>query len=122
MDTTISMDNSGSHKDKSRLASRGVLVILSKEHFGQTFIVEKDETMIGRGDRADFAIWDDLISREHCLIQRGDDGHFYIEDLQPKNTSSVNGKKLKKKQQLCYGDKITIGGTIMRFFREESAR
>lgn len=120
MDTTIINEDEKALKAGSRLLSRGILIILSEKGFGTTYIVDSDKTVVGRGEKADFSISDDLISREHCRILRDADNHFHIEDLQSTNSSSINGKKLKKMQQLCYGDKITLGQTIMRFFREES--
>ncbi|MBN2657111.1 MAG: FHA domain-containing protein [Spirochaetales bacterium] len=119
MDTTVINDNPRSLKESGHLSSRGILIVLSPNFFGRTFIVDRDSCILGRSDNADFSIKDDLISREHCRIIREEGKHFSIEDLQSTNSSSINGRKLKKKQQLCYGDRIRLGSTVMRFFREE---
>lgn len=121
MDTTITTEDLSILKSKGKLTERGVLIVLSKNHFGQTFVVSHQENIIGRSDKADFVIDDDLISREHCLIGIDEEHHFYIEDLKSTNSISLNSKKLIKKKTLHYGDKICLGETILRFFREEAA-
>lgn len=119
MDDTVINNDPRSLKSSGHLSSKGILIVLSPNFFGTTFIVEGDEYTIGRSDDADFTIKDDLISRKHCCIEREEGNHFTLEDLQSTNSSSINRKKLKKKQQLCYGDRIRIGNTVLRFFREE---
>ncbi|MBB6479767.1 FHA domain-containing protein [Spirochaeta isovalerica] len=119
MDTTVINDNPRSLKTGGHLSSRGILLVLSPNYFGRTFIVDSDSCILGRSDKADFSLNDDLISREHCRIVREEGNHFSIEDLQSTNSSAINGKRLKKKQQLCYGDRIRLGSTVLRFFREE---
>lgn len=120
MDTTIYSDNQSLLKSKGKLTARGILIVLSENFFGQNYIVEKQKNIIGRSDMADFIIKDDLISREHCLVGIDKENHFFIEDLKSKNSISLNSKKLIKRQQLHYGDKICLGETIVRFFREET--
>ncbi|MBI9097194.1 MAG: FHA domain-containing protein [Spirochaetaceae bacterium] len=120
MDTTIYSENQSILKSKGKLAARGILIVLSENFFGQVCILEKDTTVIGRSESADFVIKDSLISREHCIIGIDEEHHFYLEDLQSTNSISLNSKKLKKRKSLYYGDKICLGETILRFFREES--
>lgn len=120
MEKTIVTEDMSNLRSKGKLASRGILIVLSENFFGQTFILDKPESLIGRSDKADFVIKDELISREHCRIGIDEDRHFYIEDLQSTNSISLNAKKLKKRKPIYYGDKICLGETILRFFREES--
>ncbi|MDA3811643.1 MAG: FHA domain-containing protein [Spirochaetaceae bacterium] len=122
MDTTILSEDGSKLKSKGKIAARGVLLIISKNFFGQTFIIDQQEITIGRNKVADFVINDDLISREHCLVGIDEEHHFYIEDLDSTNSSLLNSKKLKKRKALYYGDKICLGETILRFFREETAQ
>lgn len=103
----------------SFLLKKGLLLILSENYFGQTYVLQKAKNIIGRSRYADFPINDTLISSEHCKITITEDDIFLIEDLESRNFTFLNGKQLKKVRELHYGDKITIGNTIMRFYLEE---
>ncbi|MBN1522887.1 MAG: FHA domain-containing protein [Spirochaetales bacterium] len=100
------------------LKRRGVLVILSENKFGKSFVLKKPEIILGRSDKCTIKIEDELLSREHCRITNESE-MFYIEDLSPTNPSFVNSKKVKKKMMIHYADRIVAGGTIFRFFLEE---
>ncbi|OHD05391.1 MAG: hypothetical protein A2Y34_09975 [Spirochaetes bacterium GWC1_27_15] len=103
----------------SILSNKGILVVLSPNFLGKTFIIDKQKIIIGRSDECDFVIKDPLISKEHCQITIDDNEQFFIEDLGSRNSTYLNGKELKKKTQIFYTDKILIGDTITRFFIEE---
>jgi hypothetical protein len=103
----------------SFLTSRGVLLVLSSDFIGKTFVIDKPKVVLGRNEDCDFVIPDQLVSKEHCAITIDEEGKFYIEDLHSKNATFVNGKLIKKKVQIFYSDKIVIGNTIIRFFHEE---
>lgn len=112
----------GDHKrtsSSSFLLKKGLLVVLSENFFGQTYVLHKNKNVIGRSRYADFPINDTLISSEHCRITITEDDSFLIEDLESRNFTFLNGRQLKKQRELHYGDKITIGNTIMRFYLEE---
>ena len=51
---------------------------------------------IGRGSNNDVVINDDVISTSHAAIVVSDFGEISIEDLNSKNGTFVNGKKLPK--------------------------
>lgn len=120
-DDTLNKDHANINKIKriSLLTNKGVLVILSSNFLGKTFIINNKKTMIGRNDNCDIIIDDPLISNEHCDISLEDDGKLYINDLCSKNSTFVNGKEIKKSTQLIYGDRIVLGDTIIRFYLEE---
>ncbi len=103
----------------SLLSNRGILVVLSSNFFGKTFVIDKSRMVIGRLDECDIAIDDPRISKRHCEIIFDKDDKFYIEDIGSKNFTFLNGKKIKKKFHLIYGDRIIVGSTIMRFYLEE---
>lgn len=106
-------------KNTSFLEKRGVLLILSSNFIGKSFVIDKAKILIGRNDSADFCIKDPLISKEHCLITVTEDGKFFIEDLNSTNSTFLNDKEVKKKTQIFYGERIVIGDTIIRFYLEE---
>jgi pSer/pThr/pTyr-binding forkhead associated (FHA) protein len=111
------------HKRKIQAAGilkvRAVLLILSGNFLGKSFILDQPSTLIGRDQNCDIQIDDPLISKKHCKILFNEDGHFQIEDMDSKNSTYLNGKILKKPAVMNYGDRIIIGDTILRFFYEE---
>jgi pSer/pThr/pTyr-binding forkhead associated (FHA) protein len=100
------------------LGSRGVLVALSGASFGRTAVVAGGWTVVGRQEDCDFALADPMMSRRHFRVGVEGDG-FAVEDLGSTNGTTLNTKKLDKKTQLLYGDRVVAGGTIFRFFVEE---
>ncbi len=121
MDNTIIGENSGKPKRAGRIGHKAVLLILSDNFFGKSYIIDHPVVTIGRDETNDFVIDDHLVSRSHCRISYDVENHFYIEDLDSTNSLYINSKRLKKQKLLCYGDRIIIGNTILRFFREETA-
>lgn len=117
-DNTLTSEKSNI-KPTSILQKRGVLLVLSSNFIGRSFIIDKSNVIIGRLERCDFIINDPLVSKEHCEITTDDEGKFYINDLGSKNSTFLNGKRLKKSTHLIYGDRIIIGNTIIRFYLEE---
>ena len=113
----------GQHRQKLKSSElcthKAVLLILSDNFFGKAFTISKAEFTIGRNTHCDITLNDPLISAEHCKIEIGEDGKYYIEDIGSTNFTFLNRKKLKKKAHLLYGDRIVIGNTILRFFLEE---
>ncbi len=106
-------------KGPGLLIHKGVLVILSENFFGRSFVIKKPVTIIGRIGVCDIIIKDPLVSKEHCVISSDESGRFYIKDLDSKNSTYVNRKVIKRKTQITYGDRILIGNTVLRFFLEE---
>jgi pSer/pThr/pTyr-binding forkhead associated (FHA) protein len=109
------------HKLKSSglLPNRAVLLVVSENFFGEAFVISSCATIVGRSERCDIRINDPHASAQHCTISCGEDGHYYIEDMDSTNSTYINRKELKKKVELLYGDRIVIGKTIFRFFVEE---
>ena len=101
------------------LGRKALLVILSRERFGDTFIIDRPRNVLGRQKECEFAIDDPLLSRQHCLFTVGEHGDFFIEDMNSTNETLLNSRKLDKKSQLSYGDRIVAGNTILRFYLEE---
>ena len=120
-DITITTANNERSKlmPTSSLSNRGLLLILSENFIGKTFVIDQIYTIIGRLDKCRVKIDDPLVSKEHCAIIFDKDNKFYIEDLGSKNFTYLNGKPLKKRTHVIYGDRIIIGDTIMRFYLEE---
>lgn len=102
----------------SLVVSKGILLVLSPNLFGETSILDDTQHLIGRTPECNFIVNDSLVSKRHCIITN-EDGKFFLEDIGSRNGTFLNGKPIKKKTALFYGDKITIGETIIRFYLEE---
>ena len=59
------------------------------------------------------------VSRQHARIQRVDD-KFYIEDMQSRNGTYVNGRQIRERHLLSDQDRITLCDVVM-VFHDDSA-
>ena len=90
------------------------LVVLSGSNVGEMYRLEKDQVVIGRGDKVDLRLVDDGISREHVRLSK-EEGRIILEDLGSTNGTYCNGQRVTR-QPLSEGDKILIGSTtILKF-------
>ena len=119
MDDTTLHSKKRKVKSSGLLRNKGILLVLSENFFGNSYLLNKSENTIGRDENCDISVNDPLISKQHCVLESEDDSNFYIEDLGSTNSTFLNNKKLKKKTLVYYGDRILIGNTIFRFFLEE---
>jgi len=102
-----------------RLGRKGLLIVLSPNLFGACCVITRPSIVVGRATECDFVLNDPLLSRTHCCITTAANGDFHIEDLNSKNSTFLNSKKIQGKVQLHYGDRILLGDTILRFLIEE---
>ena len=101
------------------LGRKGLLVVMSRDAFGVSFVIDQPSIVLGRQKDCEFAIDDPLLSRRHSLITGDEQGDFSIEDLNSTNGTFLNSRKVQKKSRLQYGDRIVLGNTILRFYLEE---
>lgn len=95
----------------SRSTARQTLVL---KFNGQTFPIEKDEFIIGRGARtADLAIRDGNISRRHAAVVFHDGGYF-MKDLGSTNGIEYAGQRVESKR-IEEGDIYHICDYELRF-------
>jgi pSer/pThr/pTyr-binding forkhead associated (FHA) protein len=106
-------------KYSAALGKKAFLVILSRKGFGSTFVIDKPRSVLGRQSDCEFVIDDPLLSRRHCAVLVAESGEYLIEDLNSTNATYLNSRRIAEKSHLSYGDRIVIGGTILRFFLEE---
>ena len=74
--------------------------------------------MVGRAAECDFVLNDPLLSRTHFRITTDGNGDFILEDLDSKNSTFLDSRKVAARVQPL-GDRILIGDTILRFLVEE---
>ena len=86
-----------------------VLIAQTGPQAGQRWNVAQEAFTIGRGGECDVVVPDRQVSRVHARIRRGD-GAFWIEDLESKNGTHVNGQRLLPgtPHRLQGGDMIQI--------------
>jgi pSer/pThr/pTyr-binding forkhead associated (FHA) protein len=117
-DTTV-RDDEPRPGFRANLGARALVVVLSAERFGQSRVIGREPLTVGRGKDRALRIPDPAVSAEHCGIHAVDGGGYSIEDSGSTNGTFVNGRRIGGPVSLHYGDRITIGSTILRFFIEE---
>jgi adenylate cyclase len=70
---------------------------------------------LGRSDKCEIAIRDEMISRTHAMIQRTDIGEYCFIDMGSRNGSFVNDRRVSTPVVLRNGDRISLGKTRMIF-------
>ena len=88
------------------------LVCISGMNKGDEFPLGEGETVIGRDRSCDIILFDKKCSRRHCrVIKKGK--YYSIEDLNSRNGTFVNRKRISKPRSLREGDRIHIGSTTL---------
>jgi Nif-specific regulatory protein len=75
---------------------------------GQSIPLGDGETSLGRSTACAVEIPDPSVSRQHCVIRRGQGGHFEIQDLDSYNGTFVNGLRVRE-HLLTDGAEVMIG-------------
>jgi hypothetical protein len=90
------------------------LYIMSGPHIGQSFEIEGNILSIGRAPENDIQIRDKFVSRKHLKILQKD-RKFFIEDLQSKNGTYLNGEQIPPgvETELKEGLPIGIGMSVI---------
>ncbi|MEK9165074.1 MAG: FHA domain-containing protein [Chloroflexota bacterium] len=78
---------------------------------GQTFVLDRPVTTIGRVSGNDIPLRSSAVSRRHAHI-RLDDGHYFLEDLGSSNGTFVNNLLITQPRELKPGDVIRLGEQI----------
>lgn len=66
------------------------------------------QTTVGRHEKCDLCLVDTMVSRTHCLILREAKG-FVLKDLESRNGTWVNGRRIKNRRRISAGDVIQVG-------------
>lgn len=94
---------------------RPILIIQDDKNPTQHWVMEKDEVVAGRDEECDLTLANRQISRHHIRFFKQGDVYF-VQDLDSKNGTWVNGLPLKGTRELRDGDEIHVALVIrMRF-------
>ena len=89
--------------------------ILTQSGKTYTFALDTDKkrVSVGRSQKNDIVILENLISREHAVITKTENGYL-VEDLGSFNGVCVNDEKIETRL-LVHGDRIKIGSSVLTF-------
>jgi pSer/pThr/pTyr-binding forkhead associated (FHA) protein len=116
---TLTEVGAGKLKASGRLGRGGLLVVVSRNQFGESCVVPDAPLVVGRQLDCDLVIRDPLLSRRHFRISRDAEGEYLLEDLGSKNATFLNARQVQAPERLHYGDRIVAGDTVLRFLLEE---
>ena len=66
---------------------------------GEILTLEKEATVLGRHPECDIVLDSGAVSRQHARITAAGD-EFYVEDMQSRNGTLVNGRPIRRRQRL----------------------
>ena len=98
---------------------RTVVKVLTGPEAGRIYVVTTDTLVVGRASTCDLLIDDSSLSRQHCRIRKTN-GVYFVEDLESRNGTQVNGMRIKAPVRLDDGALVQLAaGTIIMFSHQE---
>jgi len=88
-------------------------------HTGGVFRLDRDSAVLGRHPDCDIVLDSGAVSRQHARVSRIDDA-FFIEDMESRNGTYVNGRQIRQRHQLHHDDRIMLCDVVMVFKDEHS--
>jgi len=98
----------------ARRALAGWLVAIGGELEGDDFRVHVGRNVIGKGGLADIVLRDAYVSERHALLESRN-GTCTVTDLESRNGTSVNGRRIDDTVEVKDGDRIALGHTELRY-------
>jgi len=87
----------------------------------RTVFLGEEPIVIGRGEDCDVLLKDAKVSREHCVFEPCEGGHWRVLDLRSGNGTKVNGKKIRAGHVLEPEDVVSVGDAKVLFAGEAAA-
>ena len=113
--------SSGRRSSRSSASTGPALVVRSGGgRAGETFLLEGDETTIGRSPDCDIFLDDVTVSRRHAVVRRSG-GALEIEDLGSLNGTFLNRKRIESPARSRDGDELQIGKYRLTFLAMTTA-
>lgn len=98
---------------RNRKKLEAYLIPYPIESFSRPFLLEDQQTYIGRDPNGNIKIAGKTVSRQHAVIT-SENGRFLIEDLNSQNGTFLNGKPIQK-ASLNSHDKVRVGNRTFLF-------
>jgi len=95
-----------------------VLHVLRGPNAGSTYLLDRDDTSIGRHPESSIFLDDITVSRRHSSVERSADDEFTIRDVGSLNGTYVNRNRVEE-QGLADGDEVQVGRFHLVFHRGE---
>lgn len=80
---------------------------------GQKFVLDANELILGRGEKATLQLDSEEVSRQHAKLTRHE-GEYTIEDLESRNGIVLNGLKVHA-AILRDGDLVQLGDVVLAY-------
>ncbi len=120
METRVTRVTDPQGADAAAGGAEACLVMIYGPRLGKKFVLDKDETVIGRDPSCDIVLDDlDNVSRRHCVILCRE-SDFAAADLGSKNGTWVDGKEISGAVPLHSGVNVKVGGAIFKFLFGDS--
>ena len=103
------------------MRDRCTLTVLAGPFPGTIYTLEGEVLIFGRDPVASIRVDDPSLSRRHARVFRNEQGYF-VEDLDSRNGTFVDGKKVEGLRQLQNGDRIQMGRQYLLRFDLHDAR
>lgn len=87
--------------------NKPVLIVLDGKYANQHWTIENDSITLGREEGCDIVIPERQISRQHIRVYK-EGNSYYIEDLESKNGTWVNGQRVEGRRELFDSDEINV--------------
>ena len=98
-----------------------MLIGLSGPGKGARFLLNVDQTSIGRIVTSEIFLDDVTVSRKHAVVERSNGSNYAVRDMGSLNGTYLNGEAVKE-SALNSGDEIQIGKFKLTFFVKEGSR
>jgi hypothetical protein len=121
-DTTMSYtpeegdDGAAAIMDEIKTEGPALVVRSGGGRAGEHFVLEKEQTTVGRSPDCDVFLDDVTVSRRHAQVLRRD-GHYFIEDQGSLNGTFLNRRRIES-GQLEDGDELQIGKYKLTFLAQ----
>ncbi len=100
-------------EQETRRSVVGWIVAQNGNHQGMDFRLFEGKNVIGTAANCDIVVTDSYLSARHCTI-RYDNGNFVIIDLDSRNGTYVNQKRISK-EDLIDNDTVRLGKADFKF-------
>src|ERR1700680_95045 len=100
-------------------ATTAYLLISRSDGVANVPLLGENSWKLGRGSQCAIVLEDDLVSRNHAMIQRTDSTEYILIDMGSRNGSFLNERGLSTPVSLRDGDRLTLGNAQMVFYNPQ---